>query len=802
MVSSGKVFDLVIVGAGPGGLSAALAAQQNQLNYILLEKADHLADTVFCYQKGKYVMAEPSVIPLRGQLWMQAGSREEILGRWEESTSSNKLNIVLNSPVTAITKSNGSFRVATERDSYEAARVVVAMGNQGNPRKLGAPGDDLPHVLPRLVDPDMYSDQDIVVVGGGDSAVEIALALADKNRVTLAVRAQEFSRVKPSLERQILERDRKKDLAIRFGATVEKVEPQAVTLKVGGATIRIPAGAIFVKVGAFPPRAFLEKCGVRFLTAEPGSPPRVHSNYETDVPGLYLIGAVSGRGDLIKHAINQGYEVVEHICGREVDPADEELLKKTLDFLPGKVSERIRALLPRAPLLATVKEEQIRELLLLSKFHRFEPGDVVFQQNDYSESLYMVLDGTVEVALRTPQAEVKTVAAVGAGEFFGEMSLISGNRRSATVRAKATSLLWEVNRKAMLKLIQMSPEVREAVNREFAIRAVQTYLLPELDHATLARLCEKARVLTVEKGKAILTEGEIGDAFYFLRSGKVKVSKKRGGGELVMAYLSAGQYFGEIALLRDEPRTASVIAVDRVEVIQVLKEDFLKILESAPELRARMEAELKRRSLMNIEVEMRPELAKLLKFVTETEVVVSDNVLLIDEDRCIHCDNCVKACESVHDDGQTRLKRTGLKFANILVANSCRHCENPLCMTDCPPGDAIVRDASGEVYIKDNCIACGNCAANCPYDNIFMVHPEEKASSWFDWLKEAAGLRKPKTPGALHAKPVKCDLCRDLDSGPACVHNCPTGAVLRLNADEYYKKIESLVMERKDALSV
>src|SRR5262245_5799296 len=263
------LFDLVIVGAGPAGLSAAFAADQNKLNYILLEKTDHLADTIFCYQKGKYVMAEPSVIPLRGRLWMEASLRENILAHWKEAADVNKLNVLLNAPVTAVTKVDGSFHVKTEGDTYQAARVILAMGNQGNPRKLGAPGDALPHVLPRLIDPDMYSEKDIAVVGGGDSAVEIALALASKNRVTLVVRAQEFSRVKPSLERQILERDRKKDLTIRFGATVEEVEPQSVTLKIAGTITKIPAQVIIVKVGTFPPRVFLEKSGVEFLTPEP-----------------------------------------------------------------------------------------------------------------------------------------------------------------------------------------------------------------------------------------------------------------------------------------------------------------------------------------------------------------------------------------------------------------------------------------------------------------------------------------------------------------------------------------------------
>jgi Fe-S-cluster-containing hydrogenase component 2 len=134
------------------------------------------------------------------------------------------------------------------------------------------------------------------------------------------------------------------------------------------------------------------------------------------------------------------------------------------------------------------------------------------------------------------------------------------------------------------------------------------------------------------------------------------------------------------------------------------------------------------------------------------------------------------------------------------VANSCRHCENPLCMTDCPPGDAIARDPRGEIYIRDNCIGCGHCASNCPYDNIFMAHSEKRPSAW-DWLK--AGFSRGAPVGvAAEAKsfPVKCDLCRDLQRGPACVRSCPTGAVLRLSPEAYHQKIETIALERKARL--
>ena len=726
---------------------------------------------------------------------MQATLREDILEHWDGASRNQGLNIIFNAPVAEVVKANGSFHVKTDAKVFKAGRVILAIGTQGNPRKLGVPGDDLPHVLPRLIDPDMYSDQDIMVVGGGDSAIEIAVALAVQNRVTMAVRTSEFIRVKASLERQALDKSRKGDMTIYFDSTVERIDAESVTLKLSSATTNVKTQVVIVKIGTLAPRSFLEKCGMAFLSPEPSAPPILSQSYETNVPGLFLIGAVSGRGDLIKYGINHGYEVIEHICGREVDPADEELLKKKLDFLTGKVSDRIKALLPQVPILSGGTEEQIRELLLASQFHQVSSGEIVFRQNDYSESFYTILSGIVEILVKPDDGPEKLVGTLGPGLTFGEMSLISGLRRRATIKAASSAFLWEISRKAMVKFIHTTPSAKDIIDKSFLINTFQSHFFANLDYKFLLQLAAQAKVLRFEKGGVIIKEGDPGDAFYFLRSGKVKISRIRNNRETVVAYLSAGQYFGERALLRDETRAATVTAIDRVEVIQLMKEDFVGFLEVYPELKMQIEDEVTRRDLGNIEVEMRPQLAELRRFMTSQEVVVSENVLLIDENKCVHCDNCVKACEGVHEDGQTRIKRTGIKYANILVANSCRHCENPLCMTDCPPGDAIVRDPRGEVYIRDNCIGCGNCADNCPYDNIFMVHPEEKGSP-FAWIKEAVGIRKPE-PKVTKSLAVKCDLCHGLDGGPACVRSCPTGAVLRLTPAEYNQKIESLVLQRK-----
>src|SRR5512140_703276 len=186
-------FEVVIVGSGPAGLATASHAQANGLRYVLLERTAHLSDTIFNYQARKFVMAEPIMIPARGELPFEAGSREQILDAWQKHVDERKLNVRYNAELKTLTKNDGGgFRLKTAAgDEMEAKHVVLAMGTQGNPRKLGAPGDDMPHVLYRLGDPRDHRDQDLLVVGAGDSALEIAIALSEENRVGLIVRAAE-----------------------------------------------------------------------------------------------------------------------------------------------------------------------------------------------------------------------------------------------------------------------------------------------------------------------------------------------------------------------------------------------------------------------------------------------------------------------------------------------------------------------------------------------------------------------------------------------------------------------------------
>jgi thioredoxin reductase/CRP-like cAMP-binding protein len=525
-------FDLVIVGAGPAGLSAAGHARDQGLSCVLLERAGHLADTVHCYQKKKHVMAEPGLVPLRSPLAFEAGSREAVLAAWERFAAERELDVRLGHEVTAIERPpapGGTFVVRTGAGAaFETPRVVLALGTQGNPRKLGAPGEDLPHVTARLVDPDEHRDQDVVVVGAGDSALEVALALCDHNRVALVVRKPEIVRAKESLERETLARQASGGLQVHFSTEVDRVEEDRIFLRSPDGTVEVPADVVIAKIGTFPPRRFLEDVGVEFTGPGREAGPVLGRGYESSVPGLHLIGAASGR-DLIKLGINQGYEVVEHVLGRDVDPADEAVLQERLPWWTGRVRDRIAEVQHEIPLFQGASEEQLREMFLSVAPRTFEAGETIVRQNDYTDSVYLIREGAVDVTM-VPEGknETRHLARLQPGNFFGEMSLISGRRRNATATAAGSepARLLEVPRKAMLKLLATAPAVKATVDRIFMIRAFQGYLFPGVPERLLWEVVERAQEIRLERDRTVFQEGEEGDAFYLIRSGQVKVARR------------------------------------------------------------------------------------------------------------------------------------------------------------------------------------------------------------------------------------------------------------------------------------
>ena len=793
------VYDLLVVGAGPAGLSAACHAKKEGLSVLVLEGGE-LANTIFNYQKKKYVMAEPDMVPLRSDLPFEAGTREQTLQACHDAVV--KFQVQVNRPekVLEVVKKDALFHIKSDKAAYQATRVILAIGVQGNPNRVGKPGEDLPHVSYKLTDPFIYENQDIMMIGAGDAAIEGVLALCEKNRVCVVNRKMEFYRLKDVLDRQITEKIKTKRVVAYHGAVVERFEPGETLLSLPDGMVRVKTDLVFVRIGATLSRSFLEKCGIAFTSQDSSAFPILSEHYESRVPGLYLIGAAAGY-NLIKQGINQGYEVVEHILGRQVEPVEEALLRDKLQFLEGSINERLASIARTIPLLAKVPIQSLRELLLQATVTQMPSGHVVFRENDFSDSLYMILDGDVEVSFALQQQNTWPLL-LKQGAFLGETSLLSGRRRSATVTVVDPATLLEVPRKAMLRLMASEPSVKRFLNETFIARAIRTHLLKDVkaDFALLKdvkadftqELAQRAEIRSFKKDEAVYKEGDNADAFYLIRSGSVKVTKREGAKEIVLKYLPAGQYFGAIALLKPEGSRhfATVAATTLTEIILLKKDDFNLMLEKLPEIRETLHQTVERQLTEDRTRQlMGPTGTDQIGELLEAGVFQGTDVLLIDQSKCIRCDNCEKACAATHS-GQTRLyRREGFLFGDLMVPASCRHCENPLCLTDCPPGDAIRRDPRGEVYVDEaKCIGCGNCAVNCPYGVIFMMHQKPKTGALGRLLGLIGLASKATTSSAELTKAVKCDLCRNDPAGPACVRSCPTGAAFRVNPTAYFER--------------
>jgi CRP-like cAMP-binding protein/thioredoxin reductase/ferredoxin-like protein FixX len=785
-------FELVIVGGGPAGLSAAARAQQMGQSYVLLEASPAHANTIQRYQKGKHVMAEPGVVPLRSDLGFSAGTREAVLGTWQKGLDELGVNIRHEAEVKSISGVHPEFELAlTNGETINAASIVLAIGLQGNPRLLGVPGEDAGIVQYTLDDPDEYQGETIVVVGAGDAAIENAVALARNNTVVIVNRRDEFARVKDGNLALITRAIDDGTVSCFYNTSVASVDSGngaggAIALNTETGQTRVPCQRIIARIGAIPPRKFVESCGIEFPSDDPTTLPELSVRYESNVAGLHIIGALGGY-PLIKQAMNQGYEVVEYIAGNDIVPADHGILEQKFQSLPFNldVDETLALIRDRIPLFANVNGLVLRELVLASELLTPQDNDVIFQKNDYTNSFITIVEGEVDVEVENGRAIRLTQ-----GEFFGEMSLLSGRRRAATVRAAQSCVLLESPRRDIIKLMNSYEQVRRVVDQHFIIRTLRAGLVPGAPFEELNAVALAADLRSYKADEVLFNEGDEADGLHLIRSGSVSVSKKIAGRDIVTSYVAAGNYVGEMGLVGKTRRSATVKATVATDSIFLSAEVFLKLLERNEGLRERVQEKVRERLSENLRMESQPEAGDLISFLMQQGLGEATDVLLIDESLCIGCDNCEKACAETHG-GTSRLDRAaGPSYAQVHVPTSCRHCEDPHCMKDCPP-DAIRRAPNGEVYIQESCIGCGNCERNCPYDVIQMASAREDAPNLVSWLLTgsgpAPGERQPVADTSSPKKAVKCDMCKDLSGGPACVRACPTGAALRISPAEFGK---------------
>ncbi|MGA9967641.1 MAG: NAD(P)-binding domain-containing protein [Terriglobales bacterium] len=263
-----SVYDVLIVGAGPAGISASLRAIENKLNYITIER-DEIGGTVAKYPRQKLVMTSPVEFPMYGKFKKTELSKENLLAFWDMILNRADFNVCTSAKVEDIKKGeDGIFTVTTATNSYRAHAVVLALGRAGEPRKLGVKGEELPKVMYRLIEADHYVNKNILIVGGGDSAIEAAMGLANQsgNKVTLSYRQERFSRIKERNTKRIEECMRTGKVKVLFKSNPAEFKQDAVILTVNGSMQEIPNDFVWVFVGGTPPNDFLKKIGVEFGT--------------------------------------------------------------------------------------------------------------------------------------------------------------------------------------------------------------------------------------------------------------------------------------------------------------------------------------------------------------------------------------------------------------------------------------------------------------------------------------------------------------------------------------------------------
>ncbi|MGB4065408.1 MAG: NAD(P)-binding domain-containing protein [Azonexus sp.] len=261
-------FDLVIIGAGPAGIAASLAAKEAGLNYVTVEQEDSLGGTTYHYPRNKLVMTAPMRLPLIGEIKVREISKEELMEIWQGILDKATPNIQFSERMEEITPVDGIFSVRTNRATYSTGCVLLAIGRRGTPRKLGAKGEEQAKVVYRLIEAEQYRDKHVLVVGGGDSALEAALDIANEpgTHVTLSYRGKAFDRVKPKNRVRLAEAIAENRIEQLLESTVREIGVDNIALKHGDDILERPNDAVIVCAGGELPTPMLKKMGVQVDT--------------------------------------------------------------------------------------------------------------------------------------------------------------------------------------------------------------------------------------------------------------------------------------------------------------------------------------------------------------------------------------------------------------------------------------------------------------------------------------------------------------------------------------------------------
>src|ERR1700736_5910040 len=258
----GERLDLVIVGAGPAGFAAALTALSKRLRTVTLEQ-ESLGGAVFQYPRGKLVMTAPAMVPLVGKIDLRQTSKEALLEFWREIERKTGVQVNYRERGEDIVGEGHGFIIKTTRAEYRTHSVLLAIGRRGTPRKLGVTGEEMPKVVYRLIDPEQYAGQNVLVVGGGDSALEAAASVAEcGGGVVLSYRGEAFARAKQANRERVSAAERDGKLKVMLSSNVQQILAEAVAIERQGRVFAVKNDAVIVSAGGVLPTDFLRRIGI------------------------------------------------------------------------------------------------------------------------------------------------------------------------------------------------------------------------------------------------------------------------------------------------------------------------------------------------------------------------------------------------------------------------------------------------------------------------------------------------------------------------------------------------------------
>ena len=265
--AKGDMLDVVIVGAGPAGLSASLGALKQKLRFVTVEQ-ESLGGTVSHYPRGKIVMTQPAELPLVGKVKLRETTKESLMEFWKKVVGDTGLTVNTGERMETISADGNGFTVKTSKAQYHTRNVLLTIGRRGTPRKLGVPGEELSKVVYRLIDPEQYRGRHVLVVGGGDSAMEAATSIAEQpgTSVTLSYRSGSFSRAKEKNRLKVEDFDAQGKMKVLLNSNVKEIRDDRVTLEQAGNVFDIPNDAVIISAGGVLPTPMLKEIGIQVET--------------------------------------------------------------------------------------------------------------------------------------------------------------------------------------------------------------------------------------------------------------------------------------------------------------------------------------------------------------------------------------------------------------------------------------------------------------------------------------------------------------------------------------------------------